>query len=622
MKRTFAIWMAAALGALVIALSGCQKAPELTLSGPATVELSADGSAGSITFTANREWMIAASDSWVHVSPASGAASDTPVTVSVSCDPNTTYEDRSSTVVIKAEGLSQSVTVKQPANLGLIVPQGDAGINLPAGAQTFEVEVQANVSYTVSISADWVKQTGTKALTSNKLTFSAEENTTYDERSATITLSGSGLSQTVTVRQAAKPGIELEKTEFEAEAEESYIEIPVKTNVELTVTPAADWITFAQTKALENKTVVLHVSENPDYQPRECRVEISGGGQSRTITVRQAAKVVRYLNITSLQPAGNAFTATWETNLPEGDYYHWSIWYETEKVEDGVMISAYGELPFGVTSLDATNAHQSREYNQTVWIEPLQPGGTIYHFTLQAYSGTYEYHTLLKTAEATFASLGSSVPEGAVDLGLSVYWASCNLGAGKPEEAGDYYAWAETATKDVYNWKGYKYHSESDPVTKADIDPNGEGQFYYLTKYNWREGYGVIDNKKRIDPDDDAATKILGGKWRMPTVQEISELWRAESNLQIKETELNGVKGRLFTSNNTGEAMFLPYAGSIIGNYGVKGDGVSGKYWTQNLYTPDGPNEAIYLEIDSASVTELTAPRCIGLPIRPVCDKE
>lgn len=611
MKRTFAIRMAAALGALAIALSGCQKAPELTLSGPATVELSADGSAGSITFTANRDWMVAANDSWVHVSPASGAASDTPVTVSVSCDPNTTYEDRSSTVVIKAEGLSQSVTVKQPANLGLIVPQGDADINLPAGAQTFEVEVQANVSYTVSISADWVKQTGTKALTSNKLTFTAEENTTYDGRSATITISGSGLSRTVTVRQAAKPGIELEKTEFEAEAEESYIEIPVKTNVELTVTPAADWITFAQTKALENKTVVLHVSENPDYQPRECRVEISGGGQSRTITVRQAAKVVRYLNITSLQPAGNAFTATWETNLPEGDYYHWSIWYETEKVEDGVMISAYGELPFGVTSLDATNAHQSGEYNQTVWIEPLLPGGTIYHFTLQAYSGTYEYHTLLKTAEATFASAASTVPEGAVDLGLSVYWAKCNLGAGNPEQSGGFFAWGDTTPGgeghpfDIDHYKFFQREPEQ-----------------YL-KYNPDDQFGPMDGKTVLEPEDDAAHVSLGGKWRMPTREEMEELL----SLSFTWGSCGGINGWYFYGAN-GQEIFLPAAGIIIGteclDSSVVDDPSTGKlyYWTSTVDYNEKSTLAWHLSGYFGHANLQKTFRQYGLPIRPVCDKE
>lgn len=622
MKRTFAIRMAAALGALAIALSGCQKAPELTLSGPATVELSADGSAGSITFTANRDWMVAANDSWVHVSPASGAASDTPVTVSVSCDPNTTYEDRSSTVVIKAEGLSQSVTVKQPANLGLIVPQGDAGINLPAGAQTFEVEVQANVSYTVSISADWVKQTGTKALTSKTLIFSAEENMTYEERSATVSITGSGLNRTVSVKQAARAGLEIAKTDYEVAAEGGTLEVAAKTNVTLELTPSADWIHHTATKALSDKTLVLSVDENKEYQPREGQVTASGGGLSVVLTVRQAAAEPPYLKVTELHQTDDGFAAAWETNVKNvnnTEFFSWMLYRFTDETEDGVMNVAYGRMPLASRSLNAVaGTHRQGE----TWLEPLKPGDTYYFSIVAMQSSGSAYVTLAQnnSLDNFFVAAGSAVPAGAVDLGLSVYWATCNLGASTPEEYGGYYAWGETTTKIIYNWKLYRFHSETYP-TKADIDPEGEGQFYYLTKYNWREGSGAVDGKKKIDTEDDAAAQVLGGKWRMPTVEEIRELWQLESNLQKKEISLNGVKGWQFTSNSTGESMFLPYAGSIIGNYGIKGDGVSGKYWTQNLYTPDSPSEAHYLEIDSAGLSDLTMPRCIGLPIRPVCDK-
>ena len=47
----------------------------------------------------------------------------------------------------------------------------------------------------------------------------------------------------------------------------------------------------------------------------------------------------------------------------------------------------------------------------------------------------------------------------AVDLGLSVKWATFNLGASSPEEYGGYYAWAETETKDTYTWSNYRYGS-------------------------------------------------------------------------------------------------------------------------------------------------------------------
>ena len=186
-----------------VLFGACQKEPSLTLSGPTSVELSADGGSGSASFTVNRDWTASASDSWVSVSPSSGSASDGPVTVTIRASQNTTYEDRTATVTIRAEGLSQSITVRQPANLGVVIPT--KSYEIASDARTVEVEVKSNVEYKVTVSESWIKQTGTKGLTSKTLVFSVEANTTYDPRSATITVkpqSGGEAEQVISVKQA------------------------------------------------------------------------------------------------------------------------------------------------------------------------------------------------------------------------------------------------------------------------------------------------------------------------------------------------------------------------------------------------------------------------------------
>ena len=77
-----------------------------------------------------------------------------------------------------------------------------------------------------------------------------------------------------------------------------------------------------------------------------------------------------------------------------------------------------------------------------------------------------------------------------VDLGLSVKWATCNVGASSPEGYGDYFAWGETTIKSTYNWSTYKYCNGSSST---------------LTKYNTKSSYGTIDNKTKLDLSDDAA---------------------------------------------------------------------------------------------------------------------
>ena len=129
--------------AVLLFFGACQKAPQITMTTSPTIDLSADGSSGTITFTANRDWTISCSEAWIHVNPSSGEKSKDTVTVTVRCDANTTYDDRSATVTIRAEDAVQTVTIKQPQNLGVIVPTQT--FDIKADTKSIDVEVQANV---------------------------------------------------------------------------------------------------------------------------------------------------------------------------------------------------------------------------------------------------------------------------------------------------------------------------------------------------------------------------------------------------------------------------------------------------------------------------------------------
>lgn len=210
-----------------------------------------------------------------------------------------------------------------------------------------------------------------------------------------------------------------------------------------------------------------------------------------------------------------------------------------------------------------------------------------------------------------------------IDLGVSVKWASCNLGAIVPEEYGDYYAWGETEplyeeghsqddicdpgnwkdyTRMGYNWSSYKWSTSSDPYDS-----------YSIIKYNTDSSYGSVDNKTVLDPEDDAARVILGRGWRMPTGEELSEL----QSLSWVWTTLNGVSGYSVTGNN-GNSIFIPAAGLWDG-YGVYPDAYPrGYYWLSDLNF-DWPDVARALFFDSSSIDYTTGyTRSSGLPIRPV----
>lgn len=306
-------------GATVLAFSACVKAPQVTISTPENIELSADGSSGSITFTANRDWSIRCSESWISVTPSSGQASKDAITVRVSCGANTTYEDRQATVTITAEDAVQTTIIKQPANLGIVLPT--QSFNIASDARSIEVQVQANVQYTVSVSADWIKQTGTKGLTSNTLTFSIEQNETYDARSANIIIkpqNATVLAQTISVVQAQKDAILVEKQSYDMPFGGGGIEVKVEANVSFDVKPNTEWIHYVETKALRSSTIYLTVDENETYSAREGKIEIKqkNGTLSHTLTVKQAGRIavtsieLNKTNLTLKEGESETLTAT------------------------------------------------------------------------------------------------------------------------------------------------------------------------------------------------------------------------------------------------------------------------------------------------------------------------
>ena len=185
-----------------------------------------------------------------------------------------------------------------------------------------------------------------------------------------------------------------------------------------------------------------------------------------------------------------------------------------------------------------------------------------------------------------------------IDLGLSVKWATCNVGATKPEEFGDYFAWGEVETKAIYYWSTYKYGSNWDAMTKYSTDSY----------------YGIVDNKTVLDPEDDAATANWGGNWRMPTKAEQDEL---KNNCAWEWITLNGVGGYKVIGPN-GNSIFLPAAGRVVTSSFVSER--YGHYWSSSLDTEtNNATLASHIFFISSDVDSGNEFRTTGQSVRPVC---
>jgi len=187
-----------------------------------------------------------------------------------------------------------------------------------------------------------------------------------------------------------------------------------------------------------------------------------------------------------------------------------------------------------------------------------------------------------------------------VDLGLpsGTLWATCNVGATKPEDYGDYFAWGETEPKQVFDWSNYKWCN---------------GTTDTFTKYCDNAYYGSVDNKMELEPEDDAAYMNWGPEWRMPNLNQIGELC---NNCSIQWTMRNDVNGWLFTGPNE-NTLFLPATGYRWNSSLITG-GSRGYFWSISLLSVI-PDSALAMALFSDGVNMNNSNyRSIGMTVRAV----
>lgn len=208
-----------------------------------------------------------------------------------------------------------------------------------------------------------------------------------------------------------------------------------------------------------------------------------------------------------------------------------------------------------------------------------------------------------------------------IDLGLSIKWSAYNLGASKPDEYGDYYAWGETEPyyangcsqdnpcndwKDGkasgYHWSSYKFGSGTF-IKYCNADDN----------YFWNSS-GSPDGKIVLDLDDDAAHVALGGDWRMPTYAEWTEL---KEDCSWEWQMVNGIYGWSVTGPN-GKSIFLPVAGNRR-DLNLNDTGATGSYWSSSL---DSQHSycGVCIVMWSGNVYFEPYHRYVGCTIRPVTE--
>ena len=271
--------------------------------------------------------------------------------------------------------------------------------------------------------------------------------------------------------------------------------------------------------------------------------------------------------------------------------------HQTVNVEEGKMAEYTFELQMGNMVSIATDAEGDALYvdNQYIGTSPMEMRLSFGSHTVEAERGGERVSRNIDVAAGAKQSVSLAFEQKInghefkikghefVDLGLSVKWATCNVGASQPHGYGNYYAWGETTTKSEYTEDNSRTYGKN----MSDISGNGT---YDVARANW------------------------GGSWRMPTKAEMEEL---ENKCAWTWTSQSGVNGYKVTGPN-GNSIFLPAAGCYYGSsrYGV---GESGDYWSSS------PDEGITL--DACSLGFVSGGRNVnwvnrlfGLTVRPVSE--
>jgi len=253
-------------------------------------------------------------------------------------------------------------------------------------------------------------------------------------------------------------------------------------------------------------------------------------------------------------------------------------------------------------TINLTNVSTTRN-NETITIYAMAAPAKTGNMTVTVYStdGWSRYSANVDSKEfkaggaCTITANLTLADHDYVDLDLpgGTLWATCNVGAEKPEELGYYYAWGETSTKSSYSLSNYKWYNGSDVS---------------FTKYG---------NYEYLDLSDDAAYVNWGSNWRMPSYEELRNLINSHYTTTVETTQ-NGVKGLKITSKSNGNSIFLPAAGYMNGST-LAGAGTNVYYWSSDAYNQ---GRVYYLQVINGNATIGYCSRYMGQSVRPVRNDE
>ncbi|MDW3194623.1 MAG: BACON domain-containing carbohydrate-binding protein [Cytophagales bacterium] len=260
--------------------------PELKVS-PTTLEVSSSGGTETIVVTSNLSWAASANVSWISINPSSGSSGDQNISLNISENSETT--DRSAELTFTGGDLTQIVTIQQSAFAPeLSISPSSLTFSQSGGTESFDIT--SNVSWTLNHDNEWLTISETSGTGNQSIEVTAESNPDENERQGTITISGDGLSSSLSIDQAGMttiPEISVDPETLNFEATSSSQTFEITSNVNWEISSSDSWATFTPDSGMGNETISVTVSDNSTNSSRQATLSITGSGISTTVQVEQ-----------------------------------------------------------------------------------------------------------------------------------------------------------------------------------------------------------------------------------------------------------------------------------------------------------------------------------------------
>jgi len=259
-----------------------------------------DDAAGEeqVSFSATADWIAELvndrADSWLSISPKSGAAGN--ASIAIKATENDTPDDRSATIRLKAGSAMKTISVTQKQKDALTVTSSKFEVEAKGGEVQIEVKANIDFEYVIDESAkEWVAYEGTRAMKTSTLTFKVAENDDTERREGTITIKSGDFNEVVTIYQAGcEPSIVISKSEYVVSSNSETIAVEVKSNVDVAVEMPSDvdWISENTTRAASTNTYRFDIAANEGYDQRTAEIKFTNkeNNLSEVVTIVQSQR--------------------------------------------------------------------------------------------------------------------------------------------------------------------------------------------------------------------------------------------------------------------------------------------------------------------------------------------